>query len=313
MNRKFAAVLVAFVAVFGFLAFNDTAASAQSNTNLTLSISPPVFELSANPGESIKHSIRVTNLSETAQTIFVDKRNFTALGEDGAVGLTEESTSFSLASWIMVDKTQAVIQPKKSEVFEFTVATPVNAEPGGHFGSLVFKTEAKALQPGQSGAAVGQEISALLLVKIAGDIKEQAEIATFKTQRGFYEKGPVAFETRVKNTGSVHLKPRGTITVQNMFGKEVAKIPVDEKNVLPGAIRRIETSWPASGFQLGRYTATLSMVYGDSGTIVTASASVVLFPYKLILIILAVVGAIVFIGYRYRDRFRAAFKALSGK
>lgn len=311
MNRKFAVVAVAVVSLIG-VALAAQSAMAQSSS-VTISISPPVFEMSANPGESIKNNIRVTNLSDQPQTIFVDKRNFTALGEEGGVDLTEDNTSHSLASWIAVNKEQATIPAKKSEVFEFVINTPVNAEPGGHFGSLVFKTEPQPLKEGQSGSSVGQEVGALLLVKIAGDIKEQAEVASFKSQSGFYEAGPVTFETRVKNAGNVHLKPRGTITIHNMFGVEVAKVQIDERNVLPDAIRSVQTTWDAPGFRLGMYTAKVSLVYGDASTLLTASSSFFLFPYKLILAILVVIAVIAFVGYRYRDRFQAAFKALSGK
>lgn len=313
MKLKTIVLAVAAFAAIGMFSLTLSRVFAQDPSQITISISPPVFELSANPGEQIKNSIRVTNLSNETQEIFVDKRNFTALGEEGGVDLTEEDTSYSLASWVSTDKENAVIAAKESTDFKFTVDVPGNVEPGGHFGSIVFKTKAKNLKEGQSGTAIGQEVGALLLVKIAGDIKEQARIASFKTQNGVYEKGPVIFETRTRNAGNVHLKPRGTITVHNMFGAEVAKIRVDERNVLPDAIRAVQTEWGAGGFQLGRYTANLSMVYGDEGTIITSSTSFFLFPYKMIIPLLAVIGALVFAGIRYRKRFRAAFKALAGK
>jgi hypothetical protein len=309
MKRKFTFIASTILAL-GVSFLLGPVIFAQS---VSLSISPPVFELSANPGESIKNSIRVTNLGDTPQQVFVDRRNFTALGEEGGVGLTEEETSFSLATWISVDKEEVVIPAKESATFEFTVAVPANAEPGGHFGSLVFKTKPGELKEGQAGSSVGQEVGALLLVKIAGDIKEDASIASFRAVKGFYEKGPITFETRTENKGNVHIKPRGTITITNMFGREVGKVQLDERNVLPGAIRKVETVWDDSGLRFGRYTATLSLVYGADGTIATASTSIFIFPYKLVSVVLVVLGATSFVGYRYRDRFREAYRALAGK
>jgi hypothetical protein len=313
MSRKLAVFAVALVAVLGIFALAYTQVFAQSNPNaITISISPPVFELSANPGEKIKNEIRVTNLSDKSLEIFVDKRNFTALGEEGGVDLTEDDTSYSLASWVSVDKSKVVIPANKSEVFKFTISVPANAEPGGHFGSLVFKTQAKTNE-GNTGAAVGQEVGALLLVKIAGDIREEVSVASFETQKGLYEKGPVTFDTRAENTGNVHLKPRGTITITNIFGGEVATIQLDERNVLPGAIRKVETEWNDSSLRFGRYNATLSLVYGAEGTIVNSSTSFFIFPYKLVLAVLVVLGGLAYVGYRYKDRFREAYKVLSGK
>jgi hypothetical protein len=315
MKRKLAVAAVAIVAVFGVFALAYTQVSAQnpSPNAITISISPPVFELSANPGERIRNNIRVTNLSETPQEIFVDKRNFTALGEEGGVDLTEDDTSYSLSKWIGVNKERVTIPAKKAETFQFTISVPANAEPGGHFGSLVFKTQAKELPEGQAGASVGQEVGALLLVKVAGDIHEQVGVASFGAQSGLYDRGPVTFETRTENTGNVHLKPRGTITITNMFGGEVATLQLDERNVLPDAIRKVDTEWNDSSLRFGRYTATLSLVYGSEGTIVNSSTSFFIIPYKLISIILVVAGALAFIGYRYRERFLEAYRVLAGK
>lgn len=288
-------------------------ARAQNDDDITLSVSPPVFELSANPGEVNENSVRVTNLSDKPQTIQVDKRNFTALGEEGGVDLTEDETSFSLAEWIEVDKGETVIPAQSSEVFEFTIAVPNNAEPGGHFGSLIFKTKVKPLDEDEAGASVGQEVGSLLLVKVAGDIEEDARIAGFSPEKGFYESGPVEFATRIKNNGNVHFKPRGNITINNMFGSEVAKLQLDERNVLPGSIRKVGTVWDDPGFRIGRYTANLSVVYGSEGDILNSSATFVMLPYKPILAGLIVLAIVAFVGYRYRARFQEAYKALSGK
>lgn len=312
MRRIFIPLAAFSLVASGLLMWMATNASAQSSST-TISISPPVFELSANPGEQITNSIRVSNLSDDAQTIFVDKRNFTALGEEGAVDLTEDDTPYSLASWIAVDRDGVTIPAQESEVFDFTISVPANAEPGGHFGSIVFKTEPGELPEGEAGAAVGQEVGALLLVRIAGDIDEQAGVASFDVAGGLHEKGPITFETRIENTGNVHVKPRGMITINNMFGREVATVPLDERNVLPDAIRKVDTVWDDSSLRFGRYTADLSMVYGADGSLVKASTSVFIVPYKLLLGSAAVLGLAGYVTYRYKDRFREAFKALAGK
>lgn len=282
--------------------------------SITLSVSPPVFELSANPGEAINNKIRVTNLSDSPKEIFVEKRNFTALGEEGGVDLREEGedSTYSLASWVSVNTQQATIPSNDSVVFDFTIAVPANAEPGGHFGSLIFRTEPTPVADG-SGASVGQEIGSLLLVKVAGDITEEASIASFTASKDSYESGTPTLVTRVENTGNVHFKPRGKITINNMFGREVATLDLEERNVLPQSIRKVETEWADSGFRLGRYKANLSMVYGADDTILSASTSFYILPIKLILGVLAVLALVGFIGYRFRDRFREAYKALAGK
>ncbi|MDZ7744653.1 MAG: DUF916 domain-containing protein [Candidatus Saccharibacteria bacterium] len=310
MGRKHTVFIGALVILLGI--FSYAVVQAQ-NDRLTLSISPPLFELSANPGDTVTNTIKVSNLSDEPQTVLVDRRNFTALGEEGGVDLTEDDTSYSLASWVEVDAGQTTIPARGSQEFDFTVSVPANAEPGGHFGSLVFKTDPTPLEEGQAGASVGQEIGSLLLVRVAGDIREQLDVASFESEFGFYDNGPVTLETRIENSGNVHVKPRGTITINDMLGNEVASVALDERNVLPDSIRKIDTAWEDSGLRFGRYTANLSLVYGGDNAIVISSTNFVMFPIRQALVGVAIIGVLVYVGYRYRDRFREAFRVLAGK
>jgi hypothetical protein len=274
-------------------------------------VTPPTFEIAGNPGGTIKNSIRVDNLTDAPLELTVDRRNFTALDDKGEVGLTDEESSFSLAKWIAVSPDKATIPAKASQTFNFTVTIPANAEPGGRFGSIVFKTVPKPMQ-GSSGLAVGQEIGALLLLRIAGDVTEKASIQSFKPAQSFMEYGPVNFSALIKNEGNVHAKPTGNITVTDMFGNKVASVPVDSKNILPGAARQLEGSLPNQSL-FGQYTATLSLQYGTNQQILTASSTFVVIPYKMILLWVAGIGLIGFLVYLRRDRFLKAFKVLRGK
>jgi len=299
-------VVVSVMAIVTSLAF------AQSTTTDTvaLSVSPQVFEISANPGDSIDDSFKIVNGTDVDLTLTATPKNFTPEGEEGGVALTEEDTAYSLASWTTVSPQVVVIPARGSQVFDFNITLPLGAEPGSHLGSIIVQTEAATLD--DSGVAVSQEIGPLILVSVSGDIVVGAEIASFSTD-SFWEKGPVLFETRVTNTGNVHFKPRGTIEIKNMFGKVVTTIDVQEKNVLPDSTRLLIDEWAADGFTVGSYTADLTLVYGPDDTILTSSTSFFVFPYKTIVPITLGVILVVWLAVRYRKRISKAGKALSGK
>ncbi len=276
-----------------------------------LSVSPPTFEFSANPGDTITNTIRVENITDQALPISVDVRNLTAVGEEGQVNLSKDDSSYALQSWIKVSPSADTIAPKESKTFDYTITIPANAEPGGRFGSVVFSTSPKQVSGG-TGVAVGQEVGALVFLKIAGDVHENAKIDSFSAGSKLHEYGPVAFEARVKNLGNVQFRPRGTITISNIFGKTVETIPVDSRNVLPGAIRKMDGTWKHK-WLFGPYTATASLVYGSKGQIITASTSFWGLPYRIvgiILVILLVIGLVIFRG---RKRLFKSFKVLFGK
>lgn len=277
-----------------------------------LAISPPTFELAANPGDRLVNSLRVDNVVDIPLEVSVDTRNFTALGEEGGIDLSAEEDAYSLASWISVTPTKVTIPPRESRVFEYTIAVPQDASPGGRFGSIVFQTAPSTALSGQSGVAVSQEVGTLVFVKIAGQVTEKASIAGFQPKSDLNDKGSVGFDIRVKNEGNVHFKPKGTITISNFFGKKVATIPINQQNVLPGAIRKMDASW-RGGWLFGRYNATLSLVYGKDRQVITASTAFWGFPYKFIGTAILILGIIAALLYPRRVRIWRALKILFGK
>lgn len=282
-----------------------------SSPSTGLAVTPPTFEVSGNQGDIIKNTVKLENMHPYPVEIAVDRRNFTAIGEDGAVGLTEEETSFSLASWIEVSPSSITLPAKSTQIFNFTIKVPLHAEPGGHFGSLIFRTIPTEKLEG-SGASLAQEIGSLILLRIAGETVELSTIESFIAQQNIYEKGPVSFEARLKNLGNVHTKVNSTITITNLLGTQVASIPVQPKNILPGATRKLDATWDTTwGF--GRYTATLTAVMSDSSTR-SATTTFTIIPYRLLIVIFLILLIISFLLKKYQKRLSLAWKILkSGK
>ncbi|HIA92236.1 TPA: DUF916 domain-containing protein [Candidatus Saccharibacteria bacterium] len=325
--RRSLALLGLIAAVTLVALFNLSSTSAQdAEPGNALSISPFKFELDANPGDSIERTIRVTNNADVQQDISILVKNFTADGEEGQVNLTEDATSYSIAEWVTVNKSESTIPGRTSETYTFTIDVPENAEPGGHFGSVVFATDPVEVEGDQSGATVSGEIAALLLVRIDGDIEEEISVASFEAgvvttdanddevfdEKSSFENGPVTFETRFKNDGNVHLAPTGTITIKNMFGSVVETLQLEEQNVLPDAVRRSLAEWDP-GFSVGTYTAELEATYGENSTVITAETSFTIFPWKVLVPVFLAVVAVIVVLVKGRGRIASAFKALEGK
>ena len=146
----------------------------------------------------------------------------------------------------------------------------------------------------------------------AGDVEEQAAVESFNV--GEFDAGsPVPFELRVKNQGSVHIRPAGFVTINDTFGNKVADVKIDERNVFPGAIRKIDAAWDKPGF-IGRYTANALMYYGDTNQQLTASTTFWIIPWQTVGIVAAAFVTAVLVLWFGRRRIGRSLKALvSGK
>jgi len=268
-----------------------------------LQVHPSNFEVTLQPGQPITETVYLENRTDQTMPIKVGLKNFTAQGEEGAVNLTSEDTTYSLAKWITVSPSTATIAPHAQQKFTFTITPPANAEPGGHYGSVVFATNPEKNVKG-TGAVLSEEVASLILAHVPGNVTENASVESFAPEKSFYEFGPVTMDMRVKNAGQVHIQPKGQVLIKGTFG-DTYTVNLQPYNVLPGATRRIPVVL-SKKLLLGKYTVQLVAAYGDNNQQLTASTEFIAFPIRYGLVALVVLILL----FMMRKRVGKALKAL---
>lgn len=278
-----------------------------TNRAEAVSLSPLIFELSANPGDTVSNVLKVTNTDPYPVNIVIDIEDFSAIGEEGQVTLKqgEDSSTYSLAGWITAAPNAFTIPANNSVTVQFTINIPIDAEPGGHYSSVLASISAT---PVDGGVTIAQKIGSLLLLNVAGDVEEKLFIEELFVEP-FSEYGPVNIISRFENSGTIHLKPRGFILIKNIFGQEVEQLDLPQKNVLPKSIRRIEILW-GERIMFGRYEATLTAIYGSTNQPLSAITTFWVIPWKIATAILVGIIILLSILIKGRKRFRLAFSVL---
>jgi hypothetical protein len=149
-------------------------------------------------------------------------------------------------------------------------------------------------QASEGTTAVAQRVGALVLLRVSGNVTENAVIETFEAPK-YTQNSPVLFTLRLKDEGNTHIRPKGTIVITNMFGAKVDEISLNGQNILPGATRKMDTEWKRPNL-LGYYTATLVATYGQQNLPLTAATKfLVMSKTAGILIAIGAVSLILFI------------------
>ncbi len=308
-------VVAALVVVSSSLALAatpvPTATPKATNSGQGLEISPPVIELSADPGQTVTATIRVRDVSSGPLIAKGRADDFGAgTAEDGQPKLLldeQGATRYSLKYWIP-SVPDLNLAPQELKTAVVNIIIPKNAEPGGHFGVIRFT----AVPPDLAGTGVSlsASVGTLVLLKISGAVKDDlslAELSTgavdakgaFKSKSRFFETGPVGFLVRLRNNGTVHEKATGGITVTDTFGNNVATVAVNDKggNVLPDSIRRFEQTLAKKNL-FGHYNAKLSLTYLGGQKKIDATTSFWVIPWVLILDVIVVL-VILFFALRF--------------
>lgn len=268
----------------------------------SVTVVPPKFELVANPGDHITEDLRVGNPGSADVIFQTDAEDFVASGDQGGVSFIEDAnapkSTFSLAKWVTIEPSQFTVAAGGERVIHVNIVVPKDGEPGSHFASVQIKL-AQSGPPAAGSAAVESKINSLILLRVTGAVTEKITLENFSTSDSYFQHGPIDFTLKTKNEGNVHLAPKGTIVITDMFGRKVKEIPLKEANVLPLSERSVKTTWEDTNM-IGRYTATLFATYGTDKVPLNASTSFIVLPVPIIIILLVIIFLILFFLFQRR-------------
>lgn len=320
MKHRFLSTALALLvlgSVFTPIAYAATTTEDQTSSSQALEISPPVVNLSGNPGETVKTQISIRDVANVPLVVKGQVNDFVASDEDGIPKILlndGEESPYSMKSWFG-PLSQLNLEPKKIQNLTVTINIPANAAPGGYYSTIRFTATAPGVDG--SGVSLSASLGALILMRVKGDANEALSVAEFTTidsngkSAWLFEGIPVNFLLRAKNDGNLHQQPVGQATIKDMFGNTVGlvNINLERKNVLPGSTRKFEAPLDKAvlgdRMLFGRYTADLVITYGTNSQKTTASISFWVIPWKLILIIIVtLVGGFFLVRFglrRYND------------
>lgn len=293
-------------AIFSCLLFCNLAGATSPYLNAAqgIEISPALVELNAERGSSYQINLSIRNITAADLIYSSSVADFTSADETGSpkISIDEDlPNSASIRTWTNLEP-DFLLKPNQSKEVIAKINIPIIAEPGGHYGVIRFTNSV----PGTNASGVGLSGSAgvLILIRVSGDIKEEASLSEFFTainekQTNFFENSPVTFVARIKNEGNIHIKPTGSILIYDIFGNLVSTLPMnsEKSNVLPSSIRRFDTK-SSNNFMIGRFRADLALGYGLTGQAITRTIFFWVIPYKLIFICLLTMATLIFVFIR---------------
>jgi len=276
--------------------------------HLSLGIYPPIIQIQIEPPANIDTPITIENHGQETVTLEILFKPFNSgKGESGEV-VYESGKNPLIFENIMVredGKTikEIVISPKQSKTLTLHLDIPTDEPLSDYYFSVLFVSDNKLEERlNQLKIQGGIATNVLLSIKgipplIGAKPTSIGKIVEFSSP-SLFEKGPVPFTVRIKNQSNHFIKPQGTISIKNIFGKTIGQVKLSPVNILADTIRSQETLWQET-FLFGPYTATLIINPSDKGPSLIKSISFFVFPFRVFLILAGTMIAILLVKNRF--------------
>jgi hypothetical protein len=311
-------VLILSISVPEAAALTSATTASAPNVGQALEIAPPLITLTANPGQVIKTTIQLRDITKSNLAVTNEIDDFVAAGEDGTPKILtgdDSNNPFQLKQWIS-PLPAFTLTPDQIQNLPVTISIPTNASPGGHYGVIRFTGIPPQLKG--TGVSLSASIGSLVLLTVNGNLVHKLSVTQFATSQNnkdgkLFQSTPLNFVVKLQNSGNIQEEPEGQILVTDMFGKPVASssINVPPRNVLPDSTRLftgvLDHTNLGSKKLFGLYHAKLLVRYGSGyGQTTTAETTFWVIPYKLvaliIILLIAAFFAIRFMLQRYKKR-----------
>jgi len=266
-----------------FLTWPANAYQIETLSNVKISgdfvIGPAKVEAELAPGEEITENLVIVNRTGRLLYFKITKEDFEGSKDPARVTvfLGEKRSRFSLKDWLQPDIEEFSLSHGQRIKLGVKISVPVEAQPGGYYAAVLAASQPKE-EPGQ--AKIISRLGALFFVRVKGEVKEEGLLKEFRTDKFYYQKGPVEFELFSENNGQVYLAPYGLIEIKNIFGQKVAEIRLDPWFVMPDSLRVREVSWQKPPL-FCLYTATAKINRGYQNIVDEKSVRFLIIPWQI--------------------------------
>jgi len=303
--------LFTHVGIMCILFFVGHTVHAQSA--LLFTVSPARQQVIANPGEEFSLGVKFYNQGQEAVTGGIKVADFIVEDEKGTPTLVEDTkkalSKYSASAWITLPFSQMTIAGYDKNIIQAQVKIPADARPGGRYAAIYFEPEKAAQPQGEAGASITPRIVSLIYIRVSGPIVESALISDLFAQ-SFYEYGPVEVSAKVMNKGDYHIRPKGSFTLFNTFGGKEDQTKLLESNIFPESQRAYKAT-VGQKWMVGNYKIALNVQYGSREQFLTRTISVLIFPWRVITIILLSIIIFFILGSYFYRKIRKRDSALS--
>jgi hypothetical protein len=197
-------------------------------------VTPPRFELRAQPGERVRQVLELTSSALRASAVHLRTADWRLRPDDPTVDFFDELQPGSCRPWVAIERREVLLAPGRPHRYRFEITVPPDAPVGEcRFALMVEGREPTLAGPGQALPLVGR-IGVIVYVAVRG----AAPLLQLAGHAVVPQQGRPTPVLRVRNDGTAHGRLDGLLRGTDARG-EVFEVGVGNGPVLPGETRAV--------------------------------------------------------------------------
>ena len=251
MRLKFRTILLALV-MTGVIPFSASPAE------VSISVSPIRVEHLTKQGDRGTDMFSITNDGTAPTRLKVSIEDWSLTKDGTPVFVKAEKSPYSCADWIRINPIDFRINPGQTREVRYTVNVPAGIESGGYRAAIVFETVPDT-EPGEKARRVllrGR--IAAILYEVVGKTPVDGYATGLKAE---VKPDGIDFTLSLKNTGKVHYRTKGTITIKDSNGNKALDVEIPDTPVLQDSEREVHVRYDKP-LPKGSYSALASVDIG---------------------------------------------------
>lgn len=221
----------------------------------SLTITPGVIMLHAQPGQSTTQDVSISNLTPVEFSFDLEAMDV-AVRDGQRVFVRAGEMPGSIARTATFSPSSVLVEPGGSATVKVTVTVPQN--PASRAIVAVFRSNTKVRS--RDGLSVTASLGTLMTFTLSKNAQIESSPLKFE---GVAEGDDLAISEWVVNTGSEPVVPKGVVAILDSTGKLVGKAPVEAMRLLPGERLQFKAAYP-SALKHGKYRALMTLGYEGS-------------------------------------------------
>lgn len=232
--------------VLSFTTLNTLSATAQSQQNRGVIVSPAIIEHEADKNTPYDLTVSVQNDStEDNVNLTPVLYEFNTVNEDGTPNIKPVDAASDHASWVsFTDNTLTLNKGEKKDA-KVKVLIPDSAQAGSYYFALTFSRQTQGADTKGQVVSINSQIASLLFLTVKGQVNRDVQLSDIKlsstTVDPFFD--PLSIEYKVSLNGNAYVKPAGNIFTGNDLTNpdNILTINPNQRIILPNSSRTFET------------------------------------------------------------------------